>query len=347
MIESHAPGKLVICGEYAVLAGAAAIAVAMPARARVRVAAAHGAGRLTIAGGATWAFDWQRGLPAWSVQPAEGQGGILDAVAATLLESGLELAAPLDIALDTRAFHHHFADGRTVKLGLGSSAALTVALLAALLVQSQRWPAQAAQLEQLAWRAHRRFQGGAGSGIDVAAAVHGGVVLLEGIGRASRRLSWPGGLHWLAVWSGESASTPQLLARFEAFRANDAQRFARQMHLLGESAATVVAAWERADVPTLLRGLADYDDGLRALDAGAGVGIYTPVHERLARLAEDAGAVYKVSGAGGGDFGIVLADSAQLIAGIDAAFRRDRLLTLRGVAGVDGVVVESGPATRR
>lgn len=321
MTEAHAPGKLVVSGEYAVLGGAPAIAVAMDARARAQVHPADGICRLSVAGDGCWSFTWRDGLPQWREPPPAGQGLILEAVAATLGEVGSPQSAALEISLDTRAFQIAEAGQRTIKLGLGSSAALTVALTAAL-------------------RAHRRFQHGAGSGLDVAAAVHGGVVQLAGAGGAVRHHPWPDGLAWLAIWSGESASTPDLLRRYEAFRQAEPLRFGRHDAGMRAIAAAVARAWERQELATLLRALADYDDALRSLDAGAGLGIYTPAHERLARLAALEGAVYKVSGAGGGDFGIAFADSPLVISRIAAALAREHVLTLPGNAIAAGVTVD-------
>ncbi len=338
MIEADAPGKLVICGEYAVLAGAPAIAVAMGIRARARVAAAS-QGRLDVADGGSWRFSWRDGMPVWGEVPPDGQGRILEAVATTLVGEGLTLSAPLEIALDTRAFSVMRPAGRRDKLGLGSSAALVASLTAALLAHAKAPVPQRESLFRVCERAHRRFQAGAGSGIDIAAAVHGGVVALIGAGGEVRRLAWPAGLAWLAVWSGESASTQAMLARFEAFRRADPVRFDRQADMLRGIAETVMQAWECEAVSVLLRALADYDDALRAFDEGARLGIYTPEHERLARLAAREGAVYKISGAGGGDFGLAFADSPAVIERIGAALARENVLTLPGTAGAVGVTV--------
>lgn len=339
MTEAHAPGKLVVSGEYAVLGGAPAIAVAMDARARAQVHPADGICRLSVAGDGCWSFTWRDGLPQWREQPPAAQGLILEAVAATLGEAGSPQSAALEISLDTRAFQVAEAGQRTIKLGLGSSAALTVALTAALLAHAGG-TVDRVDLFGICARAHRRFQHGAGSGLDVAAAVHGGVVQLAGAGGAVRHHPWPDGLAWLAIWSGESASTPDLLRRYEAFRQAEPLRFGRHDAGMRAIAAAVARAWERQELVTLLRALADYDDALRSLDAGAGLGIYTPAHERLARLAALEGAVYKVSGAGGGDFGIAFADSPLVISRIAAALARERVLTLPGNAIAAGVTVD-------
>src|SRR5690606_11456641 len=74
----------------------------------------------------------------------------------------------LEIVLDTRGF---FDPATGVKLGFGSSAALAVALAAALAGESVPQRVQEAAL-----LAHRDFQGGHGSGVDVATSAHGGVI---------------------------------------------------------------------------------------------------------------------------------------------------------------------------
>lgn len=339
MIEAHAPGKLVLCGEYAVLDGAPAIAVAMPVRARACIGPARDESTLTVTGEGTWRFIWVRGLPRWSEPPPRGLGRLLEAVATTLVAEGQALFRPLAIELDTRAFQQPGSDGHSQKLGLGSSAALTVALTAGLLAAISGAETSRTRVEILAQRAHRHFQGGAGSGIDIAAAVHGGVVLLDGAQGAVRALGWPAGLEWLAVWSGESASTPALLVRLAAFHRRDPSAYGHHLAGLAAVAARTAAAWERNATASLLEGLADYDAALRALDGAAGIGIITPVHERLARLARESGSLYKTSGAGGGDFGIAFAGSKAPITRFAAACAAEGFLTLPGDAGAPGVAI--------
>src|SRR4029453_18770892 len=97
------------------------------------------------------------------------------------------------------------------KLGLGRSAATLVAATAALAPSST-----AAEVLDRALEANALFQGGQGSGADIAAAVHGGVIEAR---RADARLqitrrALPPGLHLVAGWTGTSAHTPPLLARF-------------------------------------------------------------------------------------------------------------------------------------
>jgi len=331
MAEAQAPGKLILCGEYAVLHGAPALVTAVPVRARATVL--PGPGRLMVAGDGAWEFDVAAGAPRWRVAPPAGQGRVLEAVAAALAARGVDWAAA-QVTLDTRAFAARRTDGAADKLGLGSSAAVTVALARALVASAGLPAPSGAELFTLALDAHRRFQGGTGSGADVAAAVYGGVVALVagGGGPLAVPLAWPVGLHAVAAWSGSGASTTALVARFEAFRAADAARCGARLDALGAAAGSALAAWRAGDVAALLAALRAYGDGLEALDADAGIGIVTPAIAVLLAAARAAGAVAKVSGAGGGDFVVAFTADAAVAAGLAARWRGEG----RTVIGLDG-----------
>ncbi len=335
LIEAQAPGKLVIVGEYAVLEGAPGLAVAVDVRAEARIRPMPGSGNQLLIPdtGESFRFRWVAGSGTRWEGVSPGAFGLpLEACAEILAVRGLlphatELPA-CQIELVTAAFHQAGPDGHRVKLGLGSSAAIVVALTGALL-RFAGGPALPRQmLIAICHEAHRRLQGGAGSGIDVATAITGGAVAIDfardqGAGMSVPRahpVSWPRQLSMAAVWSGESASTPFMLGRLRAYRERDATRFASHMERLGANAAQAVAAWNAEDAPGVLGAIAGYESGLRLLDAAAGIGIFSPVHERLRAIAVKHGAVYKPSGAGGGDFGIALTDSRAVDRAVRAAF---------------------------
>lgn len=335
LIEARAPGKLVIVGEYAVLEGAPGLAVAVDVRAEARIRTAPGSrNQLVIPDtGESFGFRWVAGNgPRWEGASPGAFGLPLEACVAILAARGLlPSAAALpacQIELATAAFHQTGPGGHRVKLGLGSSAAIVVALTGALLrfAGGPALPRQA--LIAICHEAHRRLQGGAGSGIDVATAITGGAVAIE-FGRShgpdagvpqARPVAWPRRLSMAAVWTGQSASTPAMLGRLRAYRERDAARFGSHMERLGANAGQAVAAWNAEDTPGILGAIAGYEAGLRQLDEAAGIGIFSPVHERLRAIAVKQGAVYKPSGAGGGDFGIALTDSRTVDQVVRAAY---------------------------
>ena len=178
---------------------------------------------------------------------------------AALLEHVWRVAAPpwregLDFVLDTRPF---FREPGGPKLGLGSSAALAAALAAALSDAA----ASAGDLYRTAAVAHRHFQDGKGSGVDVAAAVHGGVIGYRMEPPQVERLEWPDGLHFALLWSGRPASTADKLARLGG------AQLGKSAAGLRDAAAAVLAAWKEGVAATVLEQLRRYTDTLRRFGA--------------------------------------------------------------------------------
>jgi phosphomevalonate kinase len=316
-VLASAPGKLVITGEYAVLEGAPALVLAIDRHARVVLEESGGSDYEISAPGlgihaARGRLD-ATGRIAWPALDA-GAGASLRLVGAILETLGAEeRPPPFRASLDTRAFHAD-GDGRR-KLGLGSSAALTVALASAIRALGRRG---APSLDTLL-AAHRRAQDGRGSGLDVAASLSGGLLryrLHEGQPRIAPA-AWPPGLAWCCVWSGRPASPSFFLQRLPAWRAQAPARHAAAMRELGDCA---TAAADAASATALLEAVAAYAQALERLAAASGLDIFCPEHRALAALAARLGVVYKTCGAGGGDIGIGLAmDPARLPAFRQAA----------------------------
>ncbi|MEI6385835.1 MAG: hypothetical protein WCQ50_04315 [Spirochaetota bacterium] len=133
--------------------------------------------------------------------------------------------APARIVVDSSAFFS--ADGS--KRGLGSSAATAVALVAALLALGGLEDEDLRRASYpLALAAHRSFQGGRGSGYDVAASCFGGLGLFTGgatpswealVGGAPGRRLSPAALPSLALFRGPKAvSSPESVGLYQAWR---------------------------------------------------------------------------------------------------------------------------------
>jgi len=292
-IESTAPGKVVLWGEYAVLHGAPALVMAVNRYARCRLSATADSAWRCRSEGFTAAGETitrSRLLESSPPPPA--------ACWALLWHVVRHLQAFPDggeATFDTAGFH---AEGR--KLGLGSSAALCVAVYGAACGLLGRRPEPSA-----AFDIHHRLQGGKGSGIDVAAAWHGGLLRFRRGAEpvpAAEPWSLPAGLELRFVWTGTSASTGAHLGRLGTWL--DAADGIELRDLAQASAALFDAA-------ALPDALAHYVDALRALDRAAALGIFSPAHDHLHRLAIDTGVVYKPCGAGGGDIGAAFTDDAD------------------------------------
>jgi phosphomevalonate kinase len=294
---ARAPGKLVALGEYAVLDGAPAIVLALDRYAEAAIGpSADGTCRLTTR---------SAGAVERRFAPGETSGEPLVDLVAT--------AAPTLVwsaTLDSQAF---FAGG--VKLGLGSSAAVLTAWAGAFaaFARDRGVAVDEPRVEELI-ALHRRFQGGKGSGLDVAAAYTGGAIRyrLEGPGLpriGSVRL--PNSVGFAGIFAGRSASTPALVARYRAWRRDRPQEAAALVRRLTAQAEAGCAALEGDDAAGWVEAFAAYGRGLRELGEAIGAEIVTAEHREIGAEAERHGVAYKVSGAGGGDLGLACAADAE------------------------------------
>ena len=209
------------------------------------------------------------------------------------------------------------ADGR--KLGLGSSAAILLASLAAADPRSfDSEHALRLALAGPALVAHRQAQGG-GSGIDVAASTWGGTLIATRAPDGELELepcALPSELV-VEVWSSPvAASTPELLAGVARLGTRSPEQHAQSFAELTAAAQRAAGALRAGQTADLIAQLQQQGAGLAALGAAAGVPIVTPEARRLAALAASEGAAVLPSGAGGGDIVLWVSSHAS-----PAAFR--------------------------
>ncbi|MGK3993454.1 hypothetical protein [Sorangium sp. So ce1024] len=295
----RAPGKLVLSGAYAVLEGAPALVAAVD--------------RYVLA------------------DPARPADLVTDEVRAAIDAGALDRAVWFDASALRSAAPAGAPAAASRKLGLGSSAAILVATLAARAAAAATtraaaaaaadqaapaWDTGALFLDALA--AHRRAQGG-GSGVDVAASVHGGVLccrLGPGGALAVAQHALPGGLVVEVFASDAAARTSDMLERVRALAARDP---AAHRALLGAAAEGATAAVAAADARALVAALDRQVDALGELGDRAGAPIVTAALRRLRPAAAAEGAALAPSGAGGGDVSIFVGAAPPSAAFLEAA----------------------------
>lgn len=277
-VTASAPGKVVLCGEYAVLDGAPAIAMAVNRRASVTI------------------DDGSRATVSSIGLPGSTDTRLLESVCEVLDIDRPEAA----ITLDTGAFTD-VASGR--KLGIGSSAALAVALVGALSPRAMGPDG----IFEAALLAHRRFQDGRGSGVDIAASAAGGLIEYRQ-GEAPRALTWVADLSYALLWSGVTASTSSKLASLVQRTAHASRQ------ALSDASCIVADLWRHGDASALVDGYRDYVATLIAFDVDHRLGIFDAGHDALANHSKTDDVIYKPCGAGGGDVGIVLGTDRQCVA---------------------------------
>lgn len=279
-IRVAAPGKAILVGEYAVLEGARAISTAIDRCVRVTVGA----------GDADSAFV---------------------AAARRVVGDFVGQAADVALAIDSTELYV----GKR-KLGLGSSAAVTVATVRALLAAAGRNDVAPAALWQLVDAAHQEAQVEIGSGVDVATAIWGGTIRFRREPFACETVKLPDQLRLSFVDIGAAASTAQLVGRVRQWKAQDATGYRAVIEQLTLAADRFAAATDAntAIAAARLAGTSMADLGRRA-DAP----IVTTPFEKLAALAVEHGGASKPSGAGGGDLAVLFSAGDDATAHLRAA----------------------------
>jgi phosphomevalonate kinase len=196
------------------------------------------------------------------------------------------------------------------KIGLGSSSATAVAAVGALFesagvaIEKNR-----AQVFAVAHAAHRAAQGGMGSGADVAAAVHGGLIKVERQSAGAplvEALTPPAGLHLVVFWTGQAVSTANMIEGVKKFGRTDARAYRQIIDNLREIAEKFVAELRAGSATGAVVAAGRYGRRLAVLGAAASVPIVTEAFTGASELAKELGGIAKPSGAGGGDIGIAM-----------------------------------------
>lgn len=338
-IQSSAPGKAVISGEYAVLGSAPALSMALDRRARVNLLGRDSSEHLLSAPGySEGAFRFRVATDSsinWlDPLPSADAFALFEAV---WRHAGVSSDQGLCIELDTR----EFADAVSgLKLGIGSSAALAVALSAALraLPDALRSPHQS--VADCALAAHRAFQNGKGSGVDIATAVAGGLIAFRRNAQ-SQPLCLPPGLNYQFFWSGRSAKTTSKidgLAIAEG-RANDT---AVDRDLI-DAAEPLPGVTAQGNAVAFLAGLRAFVQALANYDGEYGLGIFAAGHRALVDFAQSCRElVYKPCGAGGGDIGVAMSTSVATLRQFAQRAVAAGFVAIDARLETRGVLVEAG-----
>ena len=296
-VEASAPGKIVLTGEYAVLAGAPALVAAVDRRVTCRLALRkQGGWRFRSEG---FASDETLTKAALYQAPPNTIAGVARQVLAEA-----DAPAHIEVSIDSSACYRN---GQ--KLGVGSSAATVMALAVALRALRGEAPVLAELID-----IHSAFQGG-GSGLDVAASFTGGVIRYQRRRAAPARL--PEGLAKQVVFCGEGTATAKRLTAFDAWRKGGTPAALRQ---LADAAEAVLGRLDEA--AGFAQAFGDYADALARFDRATGLGIFGPRHRQVRELAARAGVYYKPCGAGGNDIGLAFGTDAHAMAHFAHAVRK-------------------------
>jgi phosphomevalonate kinase len=224
-------------------------------------------------------------------------------------------------------------DGKSKKVGFGSSAASVVAAIGGILALHGH-DIEKREVRDVIYKlsaiAHYFVQGKVGSAFDVAASTYGGVFvykrfdakwLIEQMesGKSIKdvvgmewpefyveELEIPEGFRLLIGWTKESASTSAMVKQLNEWAKQNQDEYKRLYDQIANLVRELIPAWKEKDKDKILEFLRMNETFLRELGERSGVSIETPDLKKLSEDANQHGAAGKLSGAGGGDCGIAV-----------------------------------------
>lgn len=328
VIEANAPGKLFIAGEYAVVTpGHPSILVALDQFITVALEEADTEGTIRSGQYGGLPIPWTRQEDQLVIDQRENPFlYITEAVKMTeryIKEQGIPLSffhLSVKSELDN-------ASGK--KYGLGSSGAVTVATIKALL-QFYHIDPDFELVYKLAALAHMSVKSNGSFG-DIAASTYGGWLayacfdrkwVLEQLETMAftdllkapwpelmiKPLTPPANLRLLIGWTGSPASTTHLVDRVNDVREGIDDFYNTFLAASKDCVNGMIQAFEKGNMKMIQVGIRKNRSLLQQLTAHTGVVIETPALTQLCDLAEKKMGAAKSSGAGGGDCGIVIID---------------------------------------
>ena len=284
MIRVKVPGSLMLMGEHAVLQGELALALAVARYIDVKLVA-RADSEVVISSSLA---QYRAALHNLTPEPK------LSFVLSAIEERVEHLPSGFELSINSEFSH---------EVGLGSSAAVTAGVVAALSrFCGEQFAADA--LFERALRVVHRVQGGRGSGTDLVASIYGGLVAYRVEPREIRRLSGlpPIDLYYV----GYKMKTPEVIARVETLAAKAPGLYSGIYRLMGETAEAAEAAihqQEWALLGQLMNSYAGLMDALGVCDKAL-----ADLQYQLRDQADVLGV--KISGSGLGDSVICLGQAA-------------------------------------
>ncbi len=373
MTKYSAPGKLFISGEWAILeVGNFGLVAAVNNRVHVSVEALSGYDGVSVTAEEFKIHDARAKLINGKLNFMNLDDKSKDTL--KLLSMALETAMrfaeekghefkPFKVSASSKDTQFE-VNSELKKVGFGSSAAVVVASIAAVL-DFLGCKSTKEELYKLSTIAHYFAQGKVGSAFDVAASTYGGLFVYSRFdpdwlvkkAEAGEKLSdilnekWPGlcieeieipeDFRLLVGWTGDSASTSAMIKQMNEFKAKDSKEYFRLYNEIALIAKKAIIAFKKKDQNSFILHLLENENALADLGKASGVNIETPELRTLSDLAADCGGAGKLSGAGGGDCGIGVCFDKAIAKDIEMKWKEAGFKTLDVTIDKEGVRKEA------
>ena len=249
------------------------------------------------------------------------------------------------------------------KVGFGSSAAATVAIISAILAfHGFDIKKMKQEIYKLSTIAHYYAQGKVGSAFDIAASTYGGVFVYrrfnpnwlleksldeikdiiesEWSSLYIESIKNPEDLSLIVAWTKESSKTSEMINQMNTFKEKNPTKYNAMIEEIVEVVEQLIEAWKIKNREKILELIRKNQSLLQELTRISGVSIETKDLKKLAEIANQFGAAGKLSGAGGGDCGIALCFDERVSENVKIAWQQNGLYPLDVSIDYDGVKIE-------
>ncbi len=251
-------------------------------------------------------------------------------------------------------------DGKAKKIGFGSSASTTVAVITSLSHHHDYNPTRE-EIYKLATLAHYFAQGKVGSAFDIAASTYGGLVVYSRFDpnwlikklEADIKLAeivatkWPGffveqlripeDFYLLIGWTGESFSTTEAIKKMDKYKEQNKKEYGNSIKRIAKIAKNISMAWKKNDRKVILELLRKNEKYLRDLGIKSKISIETKELRALADGANKCGAAGKLSGSGGGDCGIAICFDEKIADKVKQEWKKENLYVVDATIDYEGI----------
>jgi phosphomevalonate kinase len=253
-----------------------------------------------------------------------------------------------------------------IKIGFGSSAAISVAVVAGIL-KLNGYDIRKKRNKEIIYKistiSHFFAQKKLGSAFDVAASTYGGIVLYYrfdpdwlikkietcGIKEAVNEkwpylkiesLKIPKGFNIIVGWAKEEAKTSELIKRMNEWKKENIELYEKIMNNIKNIVEEIVIAWKKGEKNKIIELLRRNEEYLRELTEKSGIEIETKKLRILSEIANSYNAAGKLSGAGGGDCGIAVCFDKKIANKIKMKWKRNGIIPLNVKIDKNGVSEE-------
>ena len=324
-VEASAPGKIFLSGEYLAIEGSLATVLPTIQRAKIIIEESKSSTNIlySLPLDKSFAFDVNDSFDIEWLDDNPMDMGLFIEKAIVLMQIK---PTTTRFTIDTTDFYF-----QRRKIGIGSSSAISSALIKDINKYFDIKQTHEMIIDN-ALNLHNSKQDSLGSGLDViASSLDSGLIECD-IKKARRgkwtKLEWPSDLLIKGVITSDESNTKEMIKKYLKGHAKNKEFFLALKIDADQILEELSLSWQSKDSESILALMKQYNILMQQLDEKYHLGIYTEEHKALANITTKLGLIYKPSGAGGGDLGLILTDNEMKLEQLIAKLKDNDFQTL-------------------